>query len=252
MSTASPASPPLKTIAVDDEPLALGLVASFVQKTPFLELVGKFGSAVEALKYLHAYPGTVDLAFLDIQMQELNGLELARALGPAGPRVVFTTAFSQYALEGYRVDALDYLVKPFNYEEFLRAAGKARAYAELTNQHASASVATGPEEEEFLFLKAEYQLVRVALSDVLYVEGLKDYVKVHLKSSPRALLSLMSLKTMEEKLPARRFMRIHRSFIVALDKIEAVRRLTVQIGAVTIPVGDQYKEAFLQFLSRWS
>ena len=252
MSTASPASPPLKTIAVDDEPLALGLVASFVQKTPFLELVGKFGSAVEALKYLHAYPGTVDLAFLDIQMQELNGLELARVLGPAGPRIVFTTAFSQYALEGYRVDALDYLVKPFNYEEFLRAAGKARAYAELTNQHASAPVATGPEEEEFLFLKAEYQLVRVALSDVLYVEGLKDYVKVHLKSSPRALLSLMSLKTMEEKLPARRFMRIHRSFIVALDKIEAVRRLTVQIGAVTIPVGDQYKDAFLQFLSRWS
>ena len=108
------------------------------------------------------------------------------------------------------------------------------------------------EEEQYLFLKAEYQLVRVALSDVLYVEGLKDYVKVHLKSTPRALLSLMSLKAMEEKLPPRRFLRIHRSFIVALDKIEAVRRLTVQIGAVTIPVGDQYKEAFQQFLSRWS
>ena len=244
--------PPLKCIAVDDEPLALGLVVSFVQKTPFLELVGKFGSAVEALKYLHEHPGSVDLAFLDIQMQELNGLELARVLGPTGPRVVFTTAFSQYALEGYRVDALDYLVKPFNYEEFLRAAGKARAYAELVSQHATAPATTAPEEEEYLFLKAEYQLVRVALSDVLYVEGLKDYVKVHLKSTPRALLSLMSLKAMEEKLPARRFMRIHRSFIVALDKIEAVRRLTVQIGAVTIPVGDQYKDAFLQFLSRWS
>ena len=252
MSTASPASPPLKTIAVDDEPLALGLVASFVQKTPFLELVGKFGSAVEALKYLHAYPGTVDLAFLDIQMQELNGLELARTLGPAGPRVVFTTAFSQYALEGYRVDALDYLVKPFNYEEFLRAAAKARAYAELTAQPAAAAALASAEEDEHLFLRAEYQLVRVVLSDVLYVEGLKDYVKVHLKSTPRALLSLMSLKAMEEKLPARRFMRVHRSFIVALDKVEAVRRLNIQIGAVTIPVGDQYKEAFLQFLSRWT
>ena len=245
--------PSLRTIAVDDEPLALGLVASFVQKTPFLEVVGKFGSAVEALKYLHEHPGTVDLAFLDIQMQELNGLELARVLGPTGPRVVFTTAFPQYALDGYRVDALDYLVKPFNYEEFLRAAGKARAYAELVAAPAAApTAATAPDEEEYLFLKAEYQLVRVALSDVLYVEGLKDYVKVHLKSTPRALLSLMSLKAMEEKLPARRFMRVHRSFIVALDKIEAVRRLTVQIGAVTIPVGDQYKEAFLQFLSRWS
>ena len=242
--------PPLRTIAVDDEPLALGLVASFVHKTPFLELVGKFSSAVEALKYLHQNPGAVDLAFLDIQMQELNGLELARVLGPSGPRVVLTTAFPQYALDGYRVDALDYLVKPFNYEEFLRAAGKARAYAELVATPPVAPAAA--EEEEYLFLKAEYQLVRVALSDVLYVEGLKDYVKVHLKSAPRALLSLMSLKAMEEKLPTRRFMRIHRSFIVALDKIEAVRRLTVQIGAVTIPVGDQYKEAFLQFLSRWS
>ena len=244
--------PSLRTIAVDDEPLALGLVASFVQKTPFLELVGKFGSAVEALKYLHEHPGTVDLAFLDIQMQELNGLELARVLGPAGPRVVFTTAFPQYALDGYRVNALDYLVKPFNYEEFLRAAGKARAYAELVAAPAVALPPATPDDEEYLFLKAEYQLVRVALSDVLYVEGLKDYVKVHLKSTPRALLSLMSLKAMEEKLPVRRFMRIHRSFIVALDKIEAVRRLTVQIGAVTIPVGDQYKEAFLQFLSRWT
>ncbi|WP_201986991.1 LytR/AlgR family response regulator transcription factor [Hymenobacter rubidus] len=244
--------PALRTIAVDDEPLALGLVASFVQKTPFLELVGKFGSAVEALKYLHEHPGTVDLAFLDIQMQELNGLELARVLGPTGPRVIFTTAFPQYALEGYRVDAIDYLVKPFNYEEFLRAAGKARAYAELTAPQPAAAAPAVPEEDEYLFLKAEYQLVRVALSDILYVEGLKDYVKVHLKSTPRALLSLMSLKAMEEKLPTRRFMRIHRSFIVALDKIEAVRRLTVQIGAVTIPVGDQYKDAFLQFLSRWS
>ncbi|WP_035561872.1 LytR/AlgR family response regulator transcription factor [Hymenobacter sp. IS2118] len=241
----------LKCIAVDDEPLALGLVVSFIQKTPFLELVGRFGSGVEALKYLHEHPGTVELAFLDIQMQELTGLELARVLGPDGPRVIFTTAFSQYAVDGYRVDALDYLLKPFNYEEFLRAAGKARAYAERTAQHAPPAP-TAPDEEEYLFLKADYQLVRVALSDILYVEGLKDYVKVHLKSTPRALLSLMSLKAMEEKLPARRFMRIHRSFIVALDKIEAVRRLTVQIGAVTIPVGDQYKEPFLQFLSRWT
>ena len=244
--------PPLKTIAVDDEPLALGMVAAFVDKTPFLELAGKFGSAVEALKYLHEHPGTVDLAFLDIQMQELNGLELARVLGPTGPRVIFTTAFPQYALEGYRVDAIDYLVKPFNYEEFLRVATKARTYAELAAPHAAASAAPAPEEDEYLFLKAEYQLVRVALSDILYVEGLKDYVKVHLKSTPRALLSLMSLKAMEEKLPARRFMRIHRSFIVALDKIESVRRLTVQIGTVTIPVGDQYKDVFMQFLSRWT
>ena len=238
----------LKCIAVDDEPLALDLVCAFIKQTPFLELVGRYGSGVEALHGLHEQVGNVQLVFLDIQMQELTGLELARVLGPDGPRIVFTTAFSQYALEGYRVDALDYLVKPFNYEEFLRAATKARTYVERTQtSHEGAPVVA----EDHIFLKAEYQLVRVALDDILYVEGLKDYVKVHLKSTPKALLSLMSLKSMEDKLPARRFLRVHRSFIVALDKIEAVRRLTVQIGSLTIPVGDQYKDAFMQFLSRW-
>jgi two-component system response regulator LytT len=240
----------LKCIAVDDEPLALDLVCAFIKQTPFLELAGRYGSGVEALQGLHEQAGQVDLVFLDIQMQELTGLELARVLGPDGPRIVFTTAFSQYAVEGYRVDALDYLVKPFNYEEFLRAATKARTYVERT-QPSSEAAPPAPAEEDHIFLKAEYQLVRVALDDILYVEGLKDYVKVHLKSTPKALLSLMSLKSMEDKLPARRFLRIHRSFIVALDKIEAVRRLTVQIGSLTIPVGDQYKDAFMQFLSRW-
>jgi two-component system response regulator LytT len=244
---------PINCIAVDDEPLALALVCTFIEQTPFLNLVGRYGSGVEALQGLHELTEQVDVAFLDIQMQELTGLELARVLGQAGspPRIIFTTAFPQYALESYKVDALDYLVKPFNYEEFLRAANKAKAYAELTQNHAEAVPAPAPEEDH-IFLKVEYQLIRVALSDILYVEGLKDYVKVHLKSTPRALLSLMSLRSMEEKLPARRFMRIHRSFIVALDKIESVRRLTVQIGTETIPVGEQYKEAFGQFLSRWS
>ncbi|GAA3923173.1 LytTR family DNA-binding domain-containing protein [Hymenobacter algoricola] len=244
----------LKCFAVDDEPLALGLLCQFIEQTPFLTLAGRYASAVEALQGLHQQPD-IDVLFLDIQMPNLSGLELARVLENGqpgtGPRVVFTTAFHQYALDGYRVDALDYLVKPFNYEEFLRAASKARAYADLTQSPAVAA-APAPAEEEFIFLKVEYQLVRVELSDILYVEGLKDYVKVHLLGTPRPLLSLMSLKVMEEKLPARRFLRIHRSFIVALDKIEAVRRHTVHIGAVGIAVSDQYKEAFLQFLSRWS
>ncbi|TGE21163.1 LytR/AlgR family response regulator transcription factor [Hymenobacter metallicola] len=244
----------LKCIAVDDEPLALGMVVAFIEQTPFLELIGKYSSGVEALRSLHEHPD-LDLLFLDIQMPELTGLELARVLDRgqpgAGPRIIFTTAFNQYALEGYRVDALDYLVKPFSYEEFLRAATKAKMYAERT-QVPAASPPPVAAEEEFLFLKVEYELVRVALDDILYVEGLKDYVKVHLRSATRPLLSLMSLKAMEEKLPARRFLRIHRSYIVALDKIEAVRRNTVQIGSATLAVSDQYKEAFMQFLSRWS
>ena len=246
---------PITCIAVDDEPLALALLCTFIAQTPFLKLLGRYGSGVEALQGLHELAEPVDVVFLDIQMQELTGLEMARGLSQQAtpPRIIFTTAFPQYALEGYKVDALDYLVKPFNYEEFLRAANKARAYAELTHAGAAAPAEAPPApEEDYLFLKVEYQLVRVALADILYVEGLKDYVKVHLKSTPRALLSLMSLRAMEEKLPARRFLRIHRSFIVALDKIEAVRRLTVQIGSETIPVGEQYKEAFQQFLSKWS
>ncbi|UOQ54670.1 LytR/AlgR family response regulator transcription factor [Hymenobacter cellulosivorans] len=244
----------LKCIAVDDEPLALGMVAAFIEQTPFLQLVGKYSSGVEALRSLHEHPD-LDLLFLDIQMPELTGLELARVLDRGtpgtGPRIIFTTAFNQYALDGYRVDALDYLVKPFSYEEFLRAATKAKAYAE---HHQAPAPAAPPAaaEDDFIFLKVEYELIRVALDDILYVEGLKDYVKVHLRSAPRPLLSLMSLKAMEEKLPARRFLRIHRSFIVALDKIEAVRRNTVQIGPATLAVSDQYKEAFMQFMSRWT
>ena len=241
-------------MAVDDEPLALALVCSFIGQTPFLRLAGRHESAVSALKALHEQP-EIQLLFLDIKMPDLSGMELARVL-QRGPRVIFTTAFNQYALEGFRVDALDYLLKPFNYEEFLRASLKAKTYFELKQTQAATAAAPAPAapepEQDHIYLEVEYQLVRVALADIIYVEGLKDYVKVHLASTPRALLSLMSLKAMEEKLPPRRFMRIHRSFIVALDKIEAVRRLTVQIGAVTIPVGDQYKDTFLQFLSRWT
>ena len=201
----------LRCIAVDDEPLALGLVCAFIEQTPFLALVGRYASAVEALRGLHELPA-VAVIFLDIQMPDLNGLELARVLdrGPgAGPRIIFTTAYNQFALEGYRVDALDYLVKPFNYEEFLRAAAKARAYAELRQAPPPvAPLPTAPlpappapePEDDYLFLKIEYHLVRVAYDDILYIEGLKDYVKVHLLSALKPLLSLTSLKALEEKL----------------------------------------------------
>lgn len=244
----------LRCIAVDDEPLALGLVCAFIEQTPFLQLVGRYSSAIEALRGLHAQ--AAELLFLDIQMPDLTGIELARVLdrGQPGqrPRIIFTTAFNQFALESYRVDALDYLVKPFNYEEFLRAANKAKAYFDLIQAPAQLPVAVPATEEEYLFLKVEYQLVRIAYRDILYIEGLKDYVKVHLQSEAKPVLSLTSLKALEEKLPARRFMRIHRSFIVALDKIKAVTRNTVQIGEVSISVSDQYKENFNQFLSRWT
>ena len=241
---------PLRCIAVDDEPLALGLVAAFIDKTPFLTLTGRYSSAVEALQVIHQEE--IDIIFLDIQMPDLTGIELARVIeksGAPGPRIIFTTAFNQYALDGFRVDALDYLLKPFNYEEFLRAASKAKAYVELLQKASAANIVET--KDEYLFLKVEYQLVRIAYEDILYMEGLKDYVKVHLKSDTKPVLSLTSLKALEEKLPSARFMRVHRSFIVNLDKIGAVTRNTIQIGSITIPVSDQYKEVFSQFLSKW-
>jgi len=230
----------LNCIAVDDEPLALGLVCSFIEKTPFLKLVGRYASAVAALKEIPLQK--IDIIFLDIQMPDLNGLELARILGynkgANKPRVIFTTA---------------YLLKPFDYEEFLRAANKGLAYHELLNRpDAKPVIEETVADEEYLFLKVEYQLVRVALNDIIYIESLKDYIKVWVANSEKAILSLTSLKAMEEKLPAKRFMRIHRSFIVSLDKIKAITRNTVQIGKVNIHVGDQYKDAFTSFLNKWS
>src|SRR3984885_8304696 len=188
----------INCIAVDDEPLALGLVTSFIAQTPFLNLIGKFSSAVEALKAVHSQK--IDVIFLDIQMPDLNGIELARVLDNSKsdkPRIIFTTAYNQFALEGYKVDALDYLLKPFNYEEFLHAATKALNYAELVEKSNAPAIATTAPvaveeriEDEYLFLKVEYQLVRIALNDILYIEGLKDYVKVWLKSAEKPILSL--------------------------------------------------------------
>lgn len=245
----------LNCIAVDDEPLALGLVCKFIEQTPFLNLVGRYSGAVDALKAIHNEK--IDLIFLDIQMPDLNGIELARVLdkGADKPRIIFTTAYNQFALEGYKVDALDYLLKPFNYEEFLRAAQKALTYHELINKPAPPAVTSLSNAEHaddnYLFLKVEYQLVRIALDDILYIEGLKDYVKVHLKGVEKAVLSLTSLKALEEKLPSKRFMRVHRSFIVSLDKVSSMTKNSLQIGKMNIAVGDQYKEAFGHFLSKW-
>ena len=245
----------INCIAIDDEPLALGLVCAFIEQTPFLKLIGRYSSAVEALVGLQDQK--VDLIFLDIQMPNLNGMELARVLDSRGankPRIIFTTAYNQFAIEGYRVDALDYLLKPFNYEEFLHASNKALNYFELVNRSNSPAtvIAAEPEEEEYLFLKIEYQLVRIALNDILYIEGLKDYVKIYLQDKEKPLLSLTSLKALEEKLPSKRFMRVHRSFIVSLNKINSITRNALQIGKVNITVGDQYKEAFGVFLSKWN
>lgn len=239
----------IRCIAVDDEPLALRLVSSFITQTPFLELVSSFPNAIEALAALEKEE--VQLVFLDIQMPDLNGMELARVLASGGhpPKIIFTTAFNHFAIEGYKVDALDYLLKPFNYEEFLRAATKAKSFFESTAPLPQQSAFTA--NDDFIFVKAEYKMLRVDFDSILFIESVKDYLKIHLADKAKPLMTLSSLRSIEEKLPDSRFMRIHRSFIVATDKIDAITKSSVHIGDHNITVGEQYKDAFRELMNRW-
>jgi len=240
----------IKCIAVDDEPLALDLVCRFVEQTSFLTLVGRFENAIEALGFINQ--NEVDLLFLDIQMPDLSGMELARVLDAKNaakkPKIIFTTAYNQFAIEGYKVDAMDYLLKPFSYEDFLKAATKAFQFFDKQN---NSPAHTNNKIEEYIFLKVEYQLVKVMLKDITHVEAYKDYVKVYLVDKPNPILSLTSLKSMEDLLPSDKFMRIHRSFIISLDHIDSVSRNMVNIGNTQITVSENHKEAFMQFLGKW-
>jgi DNA-binding LytR/AlgR family response regulator len=242
----------IKCIAVDDEPLALDLVAKFIEQTSFLSLQSKFDNAIQALGYVNQHE--VDLIFLDIQMPDLSGMELARILdgktASKKPKVIFTTAYNQFAVEGYKVDALDYLLKPFSYEEFLKAATK--AYQFFDNQNKNIFTKAEPEKQsDYIFLKVEYQLLKVMLKDITHIEAYKDYVKVHLKDKPNPLLSLTSMKSMEELLPSDNFMRVHRSFIINLDHIDSVSRNVIHIGNSQIVVSENYKDVFMEFLNKW-
>jgi len=228
---------------VDDEPMALNLVESYVEKTPFLDLKHKFSSAIEAMEVLKNNP--VDLLFLDIQMPDLTGIEFSKML-PKDTRVIFTTAFDHYALEGFKVEAIDYLLKPFDYAEFLAAANKANTWFELVKGKRESILS---KEKEFLFVKSEYKQLRVKLADVLYFEGLKDYIKIWLKDNPKPILTLMSLKSLEEELPETQFMRVHRSFIVSLHNIDVIERSQIIINQQRITVSEQYKSKFLEFIN---
>ncbi len=245
----------ISCIAIDDEPLALDLLCKFIQQTTFLELEGKFSNAIEALGYINQYE--VNLIFMDIQMPDLSGMELARILdgkkNSVQTRVIFCTAYHQFALEGYKVEALDYLLKPYSYEDFLDAATKAYQYFGRigTLNQLSPTINQVPT-TDYIFLKVEYQLVKVVLKDITYIEAYKDYVKVHLKSKNHPLLSLTSMKNMEELLPKDQFMRVHRSFIISLDHIDSISKNMIHIGTQQITVGDLYKDQFTEFVSRWS
>ena len=227
---------------IDDEPLAIELLESYVAKTSFLKLTGSYSSALEAMKDVTSQ--SVDIIFLDIQMPEISGMEFARFI-EADTRIIFTTAFSEYALEGYRVDALDYLLKPITYTNFLIATKKALKWFEMKESSSQKnSSAAYEQEEEQMFVKADHKLIRVLFKDILYIEGWKDYVKIHLKDKPHPILSLMSMKGLEETLPSAKFIRIHRSYIIQKNKIDSVSKNRVKIGDKELPIGESYKEEF--------
>ncbi|MFA5443677.1 MAG: LytTR family DNA-binding domain-containing protein [Bacteroidales bacterium] len=227
----------LRCIIVDDEPLALNLLQDYIHQTPFLELTARCSSGIEALTVLKSEK--IDLAFIDIQMPNLNGLELSRMMGDC--LVIFTTAFEQYALEGFKVNAIDYLLKPFSYAEFLTAANKAQRQAELLNT--SHSVDNNTLTSKNLVIKSDYKQQIINTPDIIYIEGIGDYIKIHLENGV-SVQTLMTLKTIEEELPKNQFVRVHRSFIVNVRKVKTIERQRIVFDHVRIPISDSYKEAF--------
>jgi DNA-binding LytR/AlgR family response regulator len=224
----------LRCVAIDDEPFALKLLADDIGKIPFLDLVATFSSPLSALEFLNS--NSIDLLFLDIQMPVLKGTEFLRSLQNP-PMVIFTTAFEQYALEGFELNVVDYLLKPIPFDRFLKAANKAYDLFALRQNK------TGTSEASF-FVHSEYKEIKIFCNDILYIEGLKDYVKIFLRSQSRPILTRLNLKGIESKLPANQFCRIHNSFIVSLSKINSTQKQQVFIGEIAIPIGDRFAEDF--------
>ena len=229
-------------IAIDDEPLAVKKISAYIEKTPFLELVAECRSAFEAMQVINEHK--VELIFIDINMPDLNGMEFVKSLTDR-PYIVFTTAYGEYAVEGFRVDAADYLLKPVTYGSFLKAANKVKTLVELTaNSKKEVSNATA----SHLFVKSDYKLIRIELNDVRYIESQHEYIRIHLADS-NPVMTQLSMKALEVQLPSDRFMRVHRSFIVNLSKITVVERNRIVFdGKIYIPVSDQYREKFQAYL----
>jgi two-component system LytT family response regulator len=233
----------IKCLAVDDEPLALKQIGTYVKKTPFLELVALCNNAFDALGYIKAKQ--VDLLLADINMSDLSGMDLVKSLSER-PFIIFTTAYSEYAMEGFKVDAIDYLLKPIGYKDFLKAANKVKYLFDLKSVQ-SETVATA---RDHLFVKSEYRLIRIELSEIKYIESMHEYVRIHLIND-RPVMTLLSLKSIEEQLPPERFLRVHRSFIVNMDRIKVVERNRIIFdNNIYIPVSDQYKGRFLEFINK--
>jgi DNA-binding LytR/AlgR family response regulator len=237
----------IKVLAIDDEPLALQQLVTYINKVPFLELAGQCHSALEAQKLMEQE--MVDAIFCDINMPDLSGMDFVRQLA-APPFIVFTTAYSEYAVEGYKVNAVDYLLKPFGMNDFLRAALKVQEQYNLRHQETPQKQSSPVQADGTIFVKTDYRVVRIAISDIRYVEGMSEYLKIHLDNQ-KPIITLLSMKKMEDYLPPTLFMRIHRSYIVNLQKIQEVNKNRVILDADTyLPIGDLYKDRFNEYLEQ--
>ncbi len=226
---------------IDDEPLAVDLLASYTKNTPTLELTGTYNNAITAIKQLREEP--VDILFLDIQMPELSGLEFATIL-PKSTKVIFTTAYQQYALDSYKVNSIDYLVKPITYDVFLRSVDKALSYFEAVRKNESLK------EEKAIYVKSDYKLLHLTLDEIQYIEGLKDYVAIHTETKEEPVPSLINMKRIMDYLPSPAFMRVHRSYIVNMQKIDSVDRNRIVIGENFIPISESYKDNVYGYLNK--
>ena len=230
----------IKCIAIDDEPLAIRQIEAYIKDTPFLDLLGTFRNAMDALDFLNSHP--VDLMFVDIQMPKLNGLDLVQSLNHP-PQIIFITAYSQYAIDGFKLDALDYLLKPLDYPSFLKASNKALHYFKLSSNHGE-TISSDP---HHIFIKSEYKVIRIELDNILYIEGNRGYLRFFLAQG-KPIMTLLSMKKMEEKLPSSQFIRVHRSYLINLKKITMIERSQIIFDQARIPISEQYKEKLQAYL----
>ena len=234
----------LRCIAVDDEPLALELLEDNISKVPYLQLEATCSNAMEAIKVLQQKQ--VDLIFLDIQMPGLTGLQFIQSMTDK-PMIILITAYEKYALDGFNLDVIDYLVKPVSLDRFVKACNKAREWHQLK---ARTPDATEKRFADYIFVNADYSLLKVVMDDIMWVEGLKDYIKIHLKSSSKAVITRMTMKAIEDILPPARFIRIHKSYIAAMNFITSVRKTSVMIGAMELPVSETYQEGLIKLTGK--
>lgn len=231
----------LKCIAVDDEPLALDIIEDYISKVPFLELIKRTENAIEALQLVQA--GGIDLVFLDIQMPDLTGIQFLKiASGKAN--YILTTAYSQYALESYDLNVSDYLLKPIAFDRFYKAVEKVRN--QMQKEEVEVVITPATPVQDFIFVKTEHKIQKIQLDDILYIEGLKDYISIFTKSE--RVITLQNMKKMEETLPKGEFIRVHKSYIISLDKVESIERSRIAIAGKIIPIGDTYRDEFFKLI----